>query len=397
MRILLAFGTRPEIIKLAPLYRILADDPRVELDVFWSGQHQELADGLLELFDIRVSHYGTEVMEESGIAGKLGQMMRQVERVLLSAHYDWLIVQGDTTTATAAATVGFLNRVPVAHVEAGLRSGNLLSPWPEEFNRRVVTMCAKAHFAPTPAARANLLAEGVPETDIFVVGNTVIDALLQVRAQVGVGYVPSNTALRALPLDKKLVLVTMHRRENFGERLREVLSALKELGADGDKLMVLPMHLNPVVRNEVQTTLGGAANVLLLEPLQYPDLIYLLARSWVVVTDSGGLQEEAPTFGLPVIITRDTTERPEVVEAGFGRLVGSSFAAITQGVRQLTSSAERQLIAKQNPFGSGDSSLRIAGKLMDLSRANAAARVAAPGAITVDRANADTDLAKNAA
>lgn len=365
MRILIAFGTRPEIIKLAPVCRALSDCPNVKLDVFWSGQHIELATGLFDLFEIDVTHSGADVVNTAGLAGKFGLVMQQIENVLRSARYDWLVVQGDTATAAAGASSGFLNKVQVAHVEAGLRTGNLSSPWPEEFNRRAITLCANQHFAPTRAAAGNLLAEGIDPNAIHVVGNTVVDALLQVRSLVGQdGYTPREPALRSLPPDKKLVLVTTHRRENFGEPLRQILLALRELGNDGDKIVVLPVHLNPTVRDQVQQILGRASGVWLLEPLRYPDFVYLLERAWVAVTDSGGVQEEAPTFGLPVIIARDTTERPEVVDAGFGRLVGASYESIVAGVRAATTCTKRQIIAGENPFGRGDAGRKIAQHLL---------------------------------
>lgn len=364
MHILIAFGTRPEIIKLAPVYHALSDNPDVKLDVFWSGQHIGLASGLLDLFHIDVTYARTDVLNVAGLAGKFGLIARQIEDVLQSARYDWLIVQGDTATAGAAAMAAFFNRVRVAHVEAGLRTGNLKSPWPEEFNRRAITLCTNQHFAPTRNAAANLLAERIEPGTIHVVGNTVVDALLHVRSLIAKAYVPREPALRSLPQNKKLVLVTTHRRENFGEPLRQILLALKELGKDGDKIIVLPVHLNPNVRDEVSQILGHAPGVLLLEPLQYPDFVYLLERAWVVVTDSGGVQEEAPTFGLPVIIARDTTERPEVVDAGFGRLVGSSFEAIVAGVREATKRAKRQVIPGESPFGRGDAGRKIASRLI---------------------------------
>lgn len=363
LRVLLAFGTRPEIVKLGPVVQALKRMPGVKLDVFWTGQHIELADGLLRLFDIEVTHTGSDVIGQSGLAGKFGLMAQQIESVLQQNRYDWVLVQGDTATAAAAATAGFLNHVPVAHVEAGLRTGDLYSPWPEEFNRRTITLCSALHFAPTAAAARNLLAEGVPADRVPVVGNTVVDALLYVRSKIRTGYRPIDPAVADLPQDKKLVLATLHRRENIGRPLRQVLSALRELGADGDKLIVLPVHLNPQVRSQVIETLGDAPNIRLLRPLQYPDFVYLLSKAWVVVTDSGGVQEEAPTFGLPVLITRDTTERPEVIEAGFGQLVGSNTAAIVRGVRALTQSDRPQRVPGQNPFGRGDSAVQIAERL----------------------------------
>ncbi|MEI9900872.1 MAG: UDP-N-acetylglucosamine 2-epimerase (non-hydrolyzing) [Hyphomicrobium sp.] len=270
---------------------------------------------------------------------------------------------GDTSTAAAAATAGFMNRTRVAHVEAGLRTGDLLSPWPEEFNRRLIGQAATLHFPPTRKARDNLLREGVSASRIITVGNTVVDALLYARTKVSVGYVPIDPNVAELPVDKKLVLATLHRRENIGAPLRNVLRALRTLGQDGDKLIALPVHLNPHVASEVHRYLGDAPNVRLLAPLQYPDFVYLMSRAWTIVTDSGGVQEEAPTFGLQILITRKNTERPEVVEARFGTLVGSNYDAIVEGVRRLTAGDKPQLLTAPNPFGCGDSSEKIAAYL----------------------------------
>ena len=358
MRILVAFGTRPEIIKLAPVCRAL-QAAAVDLDVFWSGQHVELAVGLLELFKLTVTYNGSDIANEPGLAGKFGLMTRQIEKLLKVKDYDWIVVQGDTATAAAAATAGFMNRVPVAHVEAGLRTGDLNSPWPEEFNRRVITLASALHFPPTQRSRDNLLCEGIPADRVITVGNTVVDALLYVRERIKDGYCPVDKALASLPSDKKLVLATLHRRESIGEPLRNILRALRTLGTDGDKLIVLPVHLNPQVRGEVLDILHDAPNVWLLDPLQYPDFVYLLSRAWIVVSDSGGVQEEAPTFGLRILITRETTERPEVVDAGFGTLVGSDYQAIVAGVRKLTAGDQPQLLPARNPFGRGDSSEHI--------------------------------------
>jgi UDP-N-acetylglucosamine 2-epimerase len=272
-------------------------------------------------------------------------------------------VQGDTATAAAAATAGFMNRVPVAHVEAGLRTGDLQSPWPEEFNRRVIAQAAALHFPPTRQARQNLLREGIPSPHIVMAGNTVVDAILYARDKVSAGYRPIDPEVAALPSDKKLVLATLHRRENIGGPMRNVLRALRTLANDGDKLIALPVHLNPQVRQDVLRHLGDTRNVRLLKPLQYPDFVSLLARAWTVVTDSGGVQEEAPSFGLQILITRESTERPEVIEAGFGRLVGANQKAIVDGVRRLTAGKTPQLLDAPNPFGNGNSARLIAARL----------------------------------
>jgi UDP-N-acetylglucosamine 2-epimerase len=365
MRVLIAFGTRPEIIKLGPVWQALKKRDGVTVDAFWTGQHLELADGLLDLFDIQVAFKsGRSVMQQPGLASKFGEMTGQIERALQSRRYDWIVVQGDTATATAAAMAGFLCRVPVAHVEAGLRTNDLQSPWPEEFNRRVITVASTLHFAPTACAAENLRKENIPADSIREVGNTVVDALLYTRKRLGPDYRPIEPALAALPADKKLVLATTHRRENIGGPMRNVLRALRTVGEDGDKIVVLPVHLNPAVRKQVNDILGNAPNVHLLPPLQYPDFVHLLSKAWCVVSDSGGVQEEAPTFGLQILITRDTTERPEVVEAGFGRLVASDYDAIVAGVRELTSSSKPRLLAKSNPFGAGDAGERIADELI---------------------------------
>jgi len=304
-------------------------------------------------------------------------MTRQIERALKNGRYDWIVVQGDTATATAAAMAGFLCRVPVAHVEAGLRTNDLQSPWPEEFNRRVITLASTLHFAPTACSASNLRKENVPADCILEVGNTVVDALLYTRNRLGRGYRPIEPALAALPTDKKVVLATMHRRENIGNNMCCVLRALRTIGEDGDKIVALPVHLNPAVRSQVLEILGDAPNVHLLPPLQYPDFVHLLSKAWCVVSDSGGVQEEAPTFGLQILITRDTTERPEVVEAGFGRLVGADPGAIVDGVRALTSSNELKLLAKPTPFGMGDAGERIADELIARTRTVAGTVIAA--------------------
>ena len=305
VRILVTMGTRPEIIKLGPVCQELSRRSGVELEVFWTGQHIELAAGLVDLFDLKVSHNGSKVMSEPGLAGKFGLMAQHIEGVLRRKTYDWVVVQGDTITAAAAALAGFYNRVPVAHVEAGLRTGNLQSPWPEEFDRRVITLCSSVHFAPTAIARDALLREGVPGRDVVLTGNTVVDALLYVREKAQGDHRPLDPDIARLPRDRKLVLATLHRRENFGEGHRSVLHALRELARDEDKVIALPVHLNPEVRGQVREILGNEPGVRLLAPLQYPDFVHLLSRAWTVVTDSRGVQEEAPTFGLQILITRD--------------------------------------------------------------------------------------------
>lgn len=365
---LLIMGTRPEIIKLGPVYRELAALNKVIVKTYWTGQHIELADGLLELFNINITHKSDDVMSRVGLPEKTGQMLMVLGEIISSDSYDSIIVQGDTLSAMAGAIAGFLNRVPVAHVEAGLRTFNLQSPWPEEFSRRVITVATALHFAPTHIAKDNLIDEGVPVKNIRITGNTIVDAINFVRPKVENGYVPLSPQIRDLPASKKLVLVTGHRRENFGEPFLRVLEALKRLAADGDKHFIFPVHLNPYVRREVAAHIGKNPNIWLIEPLQYPDLVYLLANSWVVITDSGGIQEEAPSFRIPIVITRDTTERPEVVEAGFGHLVGCDRDLIIATVRHLTHGCHPKRVMGENPFGAGDAAQKIAASLMDVKK-----------------------------
>ena len=367
-RALVVMGTRPEIIKLGPVYRQLRSMKNVDVDVFFSGQHVELASGLLELFDIQVTYDGNNLMGRHGLPQKLSHMLSELSTITEETHYDWIIVQGDTTTATAGSMIGFLNRIPVAHVEAGLRTWNLESPWPEEFNRRVITLCSTLHFCPTDASRDNLLAEGVPNGGVKVTGNTVIDALEHVRNRVRFNYTPHSERLLDIPSDKKLILVTGHRRENFGLPLQNIVSAIRALAKDGDKAIVFPVHLNPDVKRTVYTQLSGVENVYLVEPLTYPDFVYLMERAWTILTDSGGIQEEAPSFHRPIAVTRTSTERPEAVEAGFARLVGSDVELILETVREFTAGATPISIPGPNPFGNGDAAARIASVLFSRER-----------------------------
>lgn len=363
-RTLMVFGTRPEIIKLGPVYRELRSRGNAQTHVFWTGQHLDLADGLLDLFDIEVTHQASDVMSRAGLSEKLGRMLEMIDGMVRTASYQSIIVQGDTLSALAGAMAGFLNRIPVAHVEAGLRTFDLQSPWPEEYARRVIGVGATYHFPPTIASRDNLLREGVRPEDIYVTGNTVVDALEFVRSVLTRGYTPHNPMIADIPADKKLILVTGHRRESFGEPFERILEALRVLAKDGDKLLIFPVHPNPNVRNAVARSLGDLENLVLIDPLRYADFVHLLTKAWTVITDSGGIQEEAPSFGIPVVITREVTERPEVVEAGFGTLVGSDTELIVSTVRELTGGAQPTRIQEQSPFGDGKAAKRIISTLL---------------------------------
>ncbi len=364
-RSLMVFGTRPEIIKLGPVYRAMRARQRAHVEVFWTGQHVDLADGLIDLFEIDVSFSATDVMDQKSLSEKAGRILERLGEILRTRSYDSIVVQGDTLSAMAGAIAGFLHRVPVAHVEAGLRTHNLEAPWPEEFSRRVIAIATTWHFPPTRAAYDNLVREGVSRNQIVTTGNTVVDALEYVRHRLAEGHELHNTSLATLPLNKKLILVTGHRRENFGEPMARVLEALRLLAEDGDKVLVFPVHPNPAVRAAVAQHLGSNANIHLVDPLRYTDFVYLLARAWTVVTDSGGIQKEAPSFGIPVVITREVTERPEVVDAGFGHLVGTDTDLIVNTVRNLTAGSHPTRINAMSPFGDGHAAQRIARLLLD--------------------------------
>lgn len=365
MRTLLSiFGTRPEAIKLAPVIRELGKHrDRAVCKVCVTAQHRQMLDQVLNLFEI-VPDYDLNIMEEDQSPSQVAAAtLSRLEPVLESLRPDWVLVQGDTTTVAAASLAAFLARVRVAHVEAGLRTHDKWSPFPEEICRRVAGVIADAHFAPTQQARLNLLREGAPEKQIFVTGNTVIDALRWAADQ------PFD--LRTLPLDpriweqpeNKLILVTAHRRESFGKPLEQFCLALRELALSGKGQwqIVYPVHLNPNVQGPVQRILDGVPQVSLLPPIEYLPLVQLMKRSYLILTDSGGIQEEAPGLGVPVLVLREITERPEGVKAGTAKVVGTDTGRIVEEVRRLlTDSREYEAMAHAvNPYGDGQAARRI--------------------------------------
>ncbi len=366
--VLNVIGTRPEAIKMAPVIRRLAHEPgRVRSLVAVTGQHRQLLDQVLPLFGI-APDFDLDVMRpDQGLAGLTAALLGGLDRVVDQARPDWILAQGDTTTVLAAALVAFYRGVRFGHVEAGLRTGDRRRPFPEEINRRVADLVADAYFAPTERARQTLRAEGVPDRDIVVTGNTVIDALHAVAA---LPYDPSAGPLAGLPTDRRIVLVTAHRRESFGAPLRQIALALRDLAAafvDRGVHVVFPVHPNPQVRGPVFDTLAGLPNLSLVEPLDYQALVHLLGRSELVLTDSGGLQEEAPALGVPVLVLRDTTERPEGVEAGLLRLVGTDRDRIVAAATALLDrpAAARRPGPSASPFGDGQAADRIVRHLLD--------------------------------
>ncbi|CAB3751942.1 non-hydrolyzing UDP-N-acetylglucosamine 2-epimerase [Paraburkholderia humisilvae] len=364
-RMLLVFGTRPEAIKMAPLVKRLNGTSGVDCFVCVTGQHREMLDQVLELFRIR-THFDLNVMKRGqDLYDVTASIMLGMRDVIRDCRPDLVLVHGDTTTTLAASLAAFYQRVPVGHVEAGLRTGDLLSPWPEEANRKLTGALAALHFAPTERARQNLRAEGVDDARIVVTGNTVIDALLDVRALLARDPEIAAAADTHLPCRaplRRTLLVTGHRRESFGAGFERICTALARIAqARRDVDIVYPVHLNPAVREPVNRLLGGIANVHLIEPLQYLPFVRLMDRADLILTDSGGVQEEAPSLGKPVLVMRDTTERQEAVDAGVVRLVGTDDAAIVAGVIALLDDPQAcaAMTRIANPYGDGRAADRI--------------------------------------
>jgi UDP-N-acetylglucosamine 2-epimerase (non-hydrolysing) len=355
LKILAIFGTRPEAIKMAPVVKALkAHADRVEARVCVTAQHRHMLDQVLELFEIQPD-YDLDIMTENqSLAQVTASVFTGLDPVLVGEAPDWALVQGDTTTVMAASLAAFYRRVKVGHVEAGLRTRDKYHPFPEEVNRRVAGVVADLHFAPTTWARDNLLGEGVPAEAIHVTGNPVIDALLSVA---GRPYDPEPGPLAGLPWEKRIILVTAHRRENFGRPLEDICAALMDIARryPNDVHIAYPVHLNPNIHDPVHRLLGGVPNISLLSPLDYLPLVYLMQRCYLVLTDSGGIQEEAPGLGVPVLVLREKTERPEGIEAGTVRLVGSRTERIVaETIRLLDDPAAYQHMAQAvNPYGDG--------------------------------------------
>lgn len=358
MRVLVVFGTRPEAIKMASLVKSLRRDSRFSVRVCVTGQHREMLDQVLSLFNI-TPDYDLDVMESNQDLFQLtSRILLRMRDVLEDWRPDRVIVHGDTTTTMAAALSAYYCKIPVAHVEAGLRTGDIYSPWPEEINRKLTGSIAHHHFAPTALSRQNLLNESVPAERISVTGNTIIDALIDVVRQIETNDQLSADLKAQFPFldpDKKVILVTGHRRENFGSGMENICRAIRELAARTDVQFVYPVHLNPRVREPVTRILDGLDNVHLIPPLEYLPFVYLMHRAYLILTDSGGIQEEAPSLGKPVLVMRDITERPEGVRAGTAKLVGANCKKIVAGVTELLddSFAYEAMSCAQNPYGDG--------------------------------------------
>jgi UDP-N-acetylglucosamine 2-epimerase (non-hydrolysing) len=369
MKVLVVFGTRPEAIKMAPVVKALAASAAIRPVVCVTGQHREMLSGILDFFGIATDHDLAIMKPEQDLAYVTTAVLRGVQRVLAAERPDWVLVHGDTTTTLAATLAAFYAGVRIGHVEAGLRTGDLKQPWPEEMNRSLVDRMSDLLFAPTDSARDNLLRENSPADRIVVTGNTVVDTLLFVREALA-----QDAALRRqaasgfgfLDDTKRLILVTGHRRESFGYGFEQICEGLRRIALRDDVQIVYPVHLNPAVQEPVRRLLGDVSNVHLLAPLDYVPFVYLMTRSYLVVTDSGGIQEEAPSLGKPVLVMRAVTERPEAVAAGTVALVGPDAGRIHDAAIELLESPARYaaFARAHNPYGDGQASRRIRDALL---------------------------------
>ena len=374
-KVLIVFGTRPEAIKMAPVVKALqVNAEKFVTKVCVTAQHREMLDQVLEIFDIKPDYDLNLMKSDQDLYDISSRVLVGMRSVLSDFKPDIVLVHGDTTTSTMAALAAFYNQIPVGHVEAGLRTHNIYSPWPEEMNRQLTGRIATYHFAPTKLAQENLLREGIPSEKIFVTGNTVIDALNMALGKIhenkeiqenirrkikSYGY---NNLELVEKVERKLILITGHRRENFGSGFENMCSAIREIAMSNTNFdLIYPVHLNPNVQRPVHEILDGIANVYLIPPLEYLPFIYLMEKCYLVLTDSGGIQEEAPSLGKPVLVMRDTTERPEAVEAGTVKLVGTNKHEIIDEVSRLIDDDDyyKKMSNAVNPYGDGMASSRI--------------------------------------
>jgi UDP-N-acetylglucosamine 2-epimerase (non-hydrolysing) len=388
-RVVVIFGTRPEAIKVAPVIKALREDPRFELVTVATAQHRHMLDQVVKIFDIVPDVDLDLLTPRQTLGGMTERLLGLLGPLLPRLRPDLVLVQGDTTTAFVAALAAYYNRVPVAHLEAGLRTGDIWSPYPEEANRRLIAALTALHLAPTPASAANLLAEALPGHRVVVTGNTVIDALLWA---VGTCRGYGDPALADLDAHADpVLLVTAHRRESWGRPLEQVGTALAQLAAAEPGLrIVVPVHRNPVVREALLPRLAGHPTITVVEPLDYAGFCQLMNRSHIILTDSGGVQEEGPSLGKPVLVMRDTTERPEGIAAGTARLVGTEPAVIVKEVRSLLHDriAYECMAGAVNPYGDGRAAERVVAALAHFFGAGAPVEPFAPVCGTVDRSQA---------
>jgi UDP-N-acetylglucosamine 2-epimerase (non-hydrolysing) len=368
LRVLSIFGTRPEAVKMAPVIAELNATAGVESLICVTAQHRQMLDQVLELFDIQPDYDLNLMQHDQALAELTASVLTDLDPVYREVKPDWILIQGDTTTVMAAALLAYYHQIKVGHVEAGLRTGNKWQPFPEEINRRVAGTVTDLHFAPTNQARDNLLREAVPDEQIVVTGNPVIDALHSIIDR---PYDFDEGPLAEVPWERRIILVTAHRRENFGQPLEDILSALGQIMKNyaDDLHMVYPVHMNPNVQEPVHRHLGNKANITLMEPLDYQPMVHLMKRAYLVLTDSGGLQEEAPALGTPVLVLREMTERPEVIETGTALLVGSDPERIVAEATRLLEDQEayKAMARAVHPYGEGQAAAKIVAALLEAS------------------------------
>lgn len=378
IKVMLVFGTRPEAIKMAPLAQMLSTDSRFDCRICVTGQHREMLDQVLKIFRLEAA-YDLKIMRpKQDLSDVTSAVLLGMREVFQQFRPDIVLVHGDTATTLSASLAAYYHQIPIGHVEAGLRTHNLYSPWPEEANRKLTGALTALHFAPTLSAQANLRREGVDASDILVTGNTVIDALLQVVERLRAESALVQDVQRELPLPqldggRRMILVTGHRRESFGDGFERMCRALATIASDfPDVDIVYPVHLNPQVQEPVNRLLAAIPNIHLIEPQEYLPFVYLMDRAHLVLTDSGGVQEEAPSLGKPVLVMRDTTERPEAVEAGTVKLVGTDAQLIVKEVTRLLTDDEEyaRMSFAHNPYGDGAACKRIADALVHWAQEN---------------------------
>ena len=371
MKILIVFGTRPEAIKMAPLINMLKHHPTVQIKICITAQHRQMLDQVLDIFKIQPDYDMNIMKANQSLADMTSTALQGLDQILAQDKPDCVLVQGDTTTTLAASLAAFYHKIPVGHIEAGLRSFDRYAPWPEEINRKLTGSLAALHFAPTESARMNLLREHLEPEAVYVTGNTVIDALHYVVDKLEQSPILVSQFLHQWPFlndNKKMILVTGHRRENFGAGFEHICDALALIAHRHPEInIVYPVHLNPNVQQVVKSRLSGIPNLYLIEPLDYLPFVYFMQRSYLVLTDSGGVQEEAPGLGKPVLVMRETTERPEAVDAGTVKLVGADVDKIVNGVETLIldETLYKKMSRAENPYGDGKAVARILDILVD--------------------------------
>lgn len=370
LKVISIFGTRPEAIKMAPVVKQLKQTPGIESLVWVTGQHREMLDQMLSFFDIQPDVDLDLMVPNQTLASLTANIISKLTPLLEAEKPDWVLVQGDTTSAMATTLAAFYCHIPVAHVEAGLRTHDIKTPWPEEANRQLIGRLATLHFVPTSHSRQNLLQEGVAAEKVIVTGNTVIDALMMVKHKLDTQdnlKESLNEQFSFLDSRKRLILVTGHRRENWATGLSAMCEALKVIAARGDVEVLYPVHLNPNVKQQAEDILSDCSGVHLVDPVDYVPFVYLMQRAYLIVTDSGGVQEEAPSLGVPVLVTRESTERPEGIQAGVAKTVALDEASITQEINQLLDDKAiyESMSQVANPYGNGQSAEAIVSCLIE--------------------------------